>query len=145
MPTGESLIDVRTSGRSPRRAAIKVNHDKYPDRLDQAALNLAMSKVIDDATQANTTFYKRMEAISPIARGFGFALDLPKSADAHYAGKGAKPGTADRPIFWYKPANSPRYRVLYGDLSFKDSTTAPQQVDAHPVLKGSPPSPSNKK
>ncbi len=38
----------------------------------------------------------------------------------HYAGKGVKLGEADKAIFWYRPKDSPTYRVIYGDLSVKD-------------------------
>ena len=38
----------------------------------------------------------------------------------HYAGKGVKLGAADRPIFWYKPAESENYQVIYADLSTKE-------------------------
>ena len=41
----------------------------------------------------------------------------------HYAGKGVKLGTADRPIFWYKPKGSKNYRVIYADLSVKEVAT----------------------
>lgn len=39
----------------------------------------------------------------------------------HYAGKGVKLGDADKAIFWYRPKDSPSYRVIYGDLSVKDT------------------------
>jgi outer membrane lipoprotein-sorting protein len=38
----------------------------------------------------------------------------------HYAGKGVKFGQADKPIFWYRPADSQLYRVIYGDLSIRE-------------------------
>lgn len=38
----------------------------------------------------------------------------------HYAGKGVKFGQADKPIFWYRPADSQTYRVIYGDLSIRE-------------------------
>ena len=38
----------------------------------------------------------------------------------HYAGKGVKLGDADKAIFWYRPKDSPTYRVIYGDLTVKD-------------------------
>lgn len=38
----------------------------------------------------------------------------------HYAGKGVELGDGDRAIFWYRPANSESYRVIYGDLSVED-------------------------
>jgi hypothetical protein len=37
-----------------------------------------------------------------------------------YAGKGVKIGDANTAIFWYKPAGSAKYHVIYGDLSVED-------------------------
>lgn len=33
-----------------------------------------------------------------------------------YVGKGVKLGDAEKPIFWYQPEGSEKYRVIYGDL-----------------------------
>jgi hypothetical protein len=48
-----------------------------------------------------------------------------------YAGKGVKLGDANTAIFWYKPAGSQTYHVIYGDLTIKDVAEAdlPKQVD----------------
>ena len=65
---------------------------------------------------------------------------LPPSADAHYVGKGVSFGAADTPIFWYRPKDSEKYRVIYADLSVRDSDTPPnvttgQRVPAPPSTK----------
>jgi outer membrane lipoprotein-sorting protein len=74
-----------------------------------------------------------------IARGGNFVKQLPAESDCHYVGKGVKLGEADKPVFWYRPTDSPTYRVIYGDLSVRDvlpselpavpqeNTTAPDQ------------------
>ena len=36
--------------------------------------------------------------------------------------KGVKLGDTDKPIFWYRPEDSPTYRVIYADLSVLDVT-----------------------
>jgi hypothetical protein len=75
-----------------------------------------------------------------VDRGLQFANRLPPSADAHYVGKGASFGAADTPIFWYRPKDSKNYRVIYADLSVRDSDTPPN------VAKGQPaPAPSGLK
>jgi outer membrane lipoprotein-sorting protein len=66
-------------------------------------------------------------------RGLRFVLALPPDADAHYAGKGVKLGAADKPIFWYRPKDSKRYRVIYADLSVREADTAPSVANAQPV------------
>jgi hypothetical protein len=39
----------------------------------------------------------------------------------HYAGAGVKLGDADTAIFWYQPAGSQTWRVIYGDLHVEDT------------------------
>jgi len=55
-----------------------------------------------------------------IVRGIMFVQMLPADGDWHYAGKDVKLGDVDTAIFWYRPADSETYRVIYGDLSAKD-------------------------
>ncbi|MGO8745161.1 MAG: LolA family protein [Thermoguttaceae bacterium] len=60
--------------------------------------------------------------IMTFGRALGFLYDLKPENDSHYAGKGVKLGTPDRPIFWYKPTGSEKYHVIYADLSVKEMT-----------------------
>jgi hypothetical protein len=68
-----------------------------------------------------------------VDRGLQFANGLPPSADAHYVGKGVSFGAADTPIFWYRPKDSKNYRVIYADLSVRDSDTPPNVTTGQPV------------
>jgi outer membrane lipoprotein-sorting protein len=45
-----------------------------------------------------------------------FVAHLP-SESWRYAGNGVKVNTPDTPIFWYRPAGSENYRVIYADLT----------------------------
>jgi hypothetical protein len=72
-----------------------------------------------------------------IGRGFQFALLLPETAEAHYAGKGVKRDAKDRPIFWYRSEESKKYRVIFADLSVRDADAAPQVEDARRIEKAS--------
>ena len=65
--------------------------------------------------------------------GFRFILDLPPEANWHYAGKGVSLGAADKPIFWYRPKDATKCRVIYGDLSVKE--LAPEEVKELPEVK----------
>jgi hypothetical protein len=56
-----------------------------------------------------------------------FYATLQPENDSHYAGKNVKLDTPDRPILWYKPTGSDRYRVIYADLSIKEM--APEDVE----------------
>jgi hypothetical protein len=67
-------------------------------------------------------------------RGSTFVFELPLKADPHYAGKGVKRGTVDRPIFWYRPTDAKKYRVIYADLSIRESDTPPLVPGAQAVL-----------
>jgi hypothetical protein len=68
-----------------------------------------------------------------VQRGLNFANGLPANADAHYVGKGVSFGEADTPIFWYRPKDSKKYRVIYADLSVRDSDTPPNMTKGQPV------------
>jgi len=68
-----------------------------------------------------------------VQRGLMFAYHLPPNADAHYVGKGVSFGAADTPIFWYRPKDSKNYRVIYADLSVRDSDTPPNVTKGQPV------------
>ena len=69
----------------------------------------------------------------PIQRGLLFVFSLPADADAHYAGKGVSSGAADKPIFWYRPKDATKYRVIFADLSIREADVPPSVPDAQPV------------
>jgi prepilin-type processing-associated H-X9-DG protein len=79
---------------------------------------------------------------SMFSRAMGFVNNkLSPSANARYAGKGVSIGSAKRPIFWYRPADSETYRVVYSDLSVRDAQAPPkaanaQRVPTKPAKKG---------
>jgi outer membrane lipoprotein-sorting protein len=52
-------------------------------------------------------------------RAMLFVAQLP---DWRYAGNGVKINTPDMPIFWYRPADSENYRVIYADLTVRELT-----------------------
>jgi hypothetical protein len=49
-----------------------------------------------------------------------FLSNLSPANDWHYAGKGVKLYTPDKPIFWCKPAGADKYRVVFADLKIKE-------------------------
>ena len=73
------------------------------------------------------------EILRRVQRGLNFAIRLSPNADAHYVGKGVSFGAADTPIFWYRPKDSKNYRVIYADLSVRDSDTPPNVTKGQPV------------
>jgi hypothetical protein len=65
--------------------------------------------------------------------GLEFVASLPPESDWHYAGWGVSRGAAQRPIFWYRPKDSEKYRVIYADLSVQDADAAPRVPDGPPL------------
>jgi outer membrane lipoprotein-sorting protein len=74
-----------------------------------------------------------------ITRGLGFVVELPREADAHYAGKGVSLGAPGTPIFWYRPKDAKKYRVIYADLSVREADAPPNVSRAQPVPPASGP------
>jgi outer membrane lipoprotein-sorting protein len=111
----------------------------FPDALDtQSVMKLMFNSVLKgkEGGQEKEKLTQQMITHSiKIGRGFSFALDLPASAKAHYAGKGVKKDTRDRPIFWYLPEGSQRYRVIDATLAVREAEAAPQIEGAVPLAK----------
>jgi outer membrane lipoprotein-sorting protein len=51
-----------------------------------------------------------------------FVAKLPHDSNWRYAGNGVKINTPDTPIFWYRPAGSEKYHVIYADLTMREMT-----------------------
>ena len=86
------------------------------------ARDARMRKTAKDREAASQNF---MEAQRRVGRGLDFANQLPPATDSHYAGKGVKLGTPDKPIFWYRPKDAKKYRVIYADLTVREADAAP--------------------
>ena len=88
------------------------NIKEFPEGLDTVATASYFAKYLITQGNGSEPTAEQLEEITSIGRGLGFAMTLPLTADAHYAGAGAKPGDATRPILWFKPAGSEKYRVI---------------------------------
>jgi outer membrane lipoprotein-sorting protein len=120
----------------------EISGGSFPDSLDTAGLmqfliKTAIAKAKDKTGVSDDEFQALMKQSITIGRGLQFALMLPESAEAHYAGTGVKRDDKDRPILWYKPAGAKTYRVIYADLTVKDADTAPQVEGAKRILNAS--------
>jgi outer membrane lipoprotein-sorting protein len=111
-------LAIEMLGDKPRPGKEKPNKEQM-HKIMEAIQEAGMQKVADVQI--------------PLQRGLLFALTLPTDADAHYAGKGVSYGAADRPIFWYRPKDAKKYRVIYADLSVRDADTPPNAPDAQRV------------
>ena len=120
----------------------EMNDGQFLDALDTASMMQAMFKRVlagdqeedkqqdKKKNQQKEVTQEMMQLGMTVGRGIGFALELPESAEAHYAGKGVKFGESDRPIFWYKPDGEQQYRVIHADLTVKEQSKAPDVAGA---------------
>ena len=70
-----------------------------------------------------------------MAAGLTFPLQLAAEADAKYAGKGIHQDEAEKPIFWYKPEDAGKYRVVLANLSVVEAVEPPQIEDVQTFAK----------
>jgi hypothetical protein len=113
------------------RCYSEVSGGRFPDLLDMMWLNQTVrtQRWLADHLQPQKPTAKRNEegaaAQAKVQKGMTFTVLLPKEADSHYAGKGVSLGAADTPIFWYRPKDAKKYRVIYADLSTREAETPP--------------------
>jgi outer membrane lipoprotein-sorting protein len=93
---------------------------EFPASLDTPGIAGAMVKLLKGKESQELM----TEGVA-LGRGLQFAVSQPADADAHYAGKGVKRTSERAPIFWYKPAGSQKYRVVWSDLTAGESDKAP--------------------
>ncbi len=111
----------------------------FPDLLDRESIVGMASSLRNTAITLENTFnslkqpYKAsekqvqewLEAQAKLSRGWAFTDRLPQEADSHYAGKRVSLGAVDTPIFWYRPKDAKKYRVIFADLSVSEVDTPP--------------------
>jgi outer membrane lipoprotein-sorting protein len=146
-PAGYKVQSIDVDASEPReqdlvegfKTCAEMGGGEFPETLDTAGVQKLIIKYsLSKAKEMSDELMQQLmkEAIK-IGRGFQFAMQLPESADAHYAGKGVKRGTPDRPIFWYKPEGAKTYRVLFADLTLRDTAGPPQVAGAKRLEKAS--------
>jgi outer membrane lipoprotein-sorting protein len=106
---------------------------EFPGSLDTAGFGMALAKVLMSKATGDETNKEQMKEAFKIGKGMNFAVTLPAEANAHYAGKGVKRQGPKAPVFWYKPAGSQNYRVIYSDLSTGAAEAPPEVPGAVPV------------
>jgi hypothetical protein len=98
---------------------------RFPSTLDASAPDEFMSlqgKKMKESGQepSEDQILGIQKIIVKMSRGGSFVQQLPAGSDWHYAGQDAVLGEAGKAIFWYRPAGSATYRVIYADLSVLD-------------------------
>ncbi len=76
--------------------------------------------------EGETSEQQQRDEAMQMYRGIMFVTQLPADSNWRYAGENVQFGDASTPIFWYKPAGTETYRVIYGDLSVRD--VAPENL-----------------
>ncbi len=104
----------------------------------QSFLHVALGKIIlkfpadVEYGRSAKQLQEEGKARTNIQPGLDFVTSLPPQSDWHYVGWGVSFGAADRPIFWYRPKDSEKYRVIYADLSVGDADGAPNVSNLPP-------------
>jgi outer membrane lipoprotein-sorting protein len=123
------------------KACAEISGGEFPDTLDTAGVNGLIIHYALKAKAAKNISDEKIQALMKetikIGRGFMFIVQLPESAEPTYAGKGVKRDAKQRPIFWYKPAETAKYRVIFADLTVHDADRAPQVAGAKRIERGS--------
>ena len=140
IPQGYTVADVNLDVSAPSESELiealkmctEVSNGEFPSGFDAFSMGkygatYLAAKRLDIEKGANS---EQLHDTIKIARGFKFVLMLPKEADAHYARAGVKYGDAERAVLWYKPAGSDKYRVIFADLSVRETNEMPSVADA---------------
>ena len=134
----ETNVDVSPPTEKDFIAALRMSCErtnKFPTGFDPAAIGAYVAIYLqkEGIEKAQGPSAEQIQEVVQISRGFQFVLMLPAAADAHYAGDGAESGDAKRAIFWYKPDDSKKYRVVYADFEVKEADTAPEVPGAKKI------------
>jgi len=99
----------------------------FPDSMSAEDILKVAPVLRQKVDQLNISDEEKMQIGAAMGRGFMFFRQLEFSrTDWHYVGKGVEFDDANTAVFLYRPKGSDTYRVIYGDLSVKDS--APEDL-----------------
>lgn len=126
--------EIREIGGDPMLKAMDARMQKEIEAQKAAAAQTPERSRAEEARSRKFT-----ELQQRVQRGLGFAERLSPANDGHYVGKGISPGEADKPIFWYRPQDSKKYRIIYADFSVREADAAPGVPNSQP--ESSPDSP----
>jgi hypothetical protein len=137
-PAGYEVIQVQRppSDGSPSEEKDLIAMFRYYSELSGGRFPTWLSQTVrmqkwlaDHLEQPRKPMAKRSEegseAQAKLQRAMMFTTLLPKEADSHYAGRGVSLGATDTPVFWYRPKDAKKYRVIYADLSIREADTPP--------------------
>jgi hypothetical protein len=118
-------LDISTPTENDLLAGLKsfaeFSQERFPDDFSMKGLSViakpleAKKDTIPPAEKMKIT-----QRLMPIVRAIQFAGNPTIGQDWHYAGKNVPLGQPRTPIAWYKPKDSPTFRVIYADLTVTD-------------------------
>jgi outer membrane lipoprotein-sorting protein len=120
-PTEADLIETlriwteATGGKFPDQLNLGAGQEVFKALAEKGKLQLGANPSPDDPG-----FKEFLQLFQKVNRGLTFVTTLPPDADSCYVGADAAFGDATKPVFWYRPAGSATYRVVYADLSVLD-------------------------
>ncbi len=99
----------------------------FPETLSVEDYLKTISLVCEKIDQSGASEEEGTKLGMTFGKGMAFFQQMaPKGVDYRYTGSGVKLGDAEKAIFWYRPKESTNYRVIYGDLSVRE--TAPEDL-----------------
>ncbi len=140
IPAGYQTTDMKLPTSQPSEAELikslklscEYGDGTFPKGLDITSIANASANIqvhLIDSMNLGTTAAtgEQIAELTKASIGFNFAIQLAAGgdSDAHYAGANVKLGEKDRPIFWYKPMGSEKYRVIFADLTVTEQESAP--------------------
>lgn len=102
------------------RILASLNEGYFPNRVDVASYIQNAMKTGIALKRLNLSEKEELETGMKLSRHLLFLRFFKGKGQWHWAGSGVKLGQADKPIFWYQPADSENFRAIFGDLSVQD-------------------------
>lgn len=108
-----------------------VGNGVFPDDVTVEHMVKIMARIKEKFDKLTIPDEEKTQLGLKINKGVLFIRFFKGEGQWIYAGKGVKLGDAGTAIFWYRPAGSQTYHVIYGDLSVKDAAEAdlPRPID----------------
>ncbi|MGA2092360.1 MAG: zf-HC2 domain-containing protein [Sedimentisphaerales bacterium] len=97
-----------------------LNDGVFPDDVSIEYVVKSAAALKDKCDKLKMTDDEKMALGMKYQKGLMFIRFFKGEGKWIYAGKGVKLGDANTAIFWYRPAGSSTYHVIYGDLSVAD-------------------------
>jgi hypothetical protein len=121
----ETTLDMREFSEQDFVEALRlwaqlVLDGKFPENLRLEDLMSQMRRIGDQIERLDVPREEKTRLGVRLWRGYTFFHVVAHDGAYHYAGRGARLGDAERPVFWYQPQGSAAWRIIYADLSTAD-------------------------